>query len=273
MPRLAFSLALLSVGCLVLGCSSVRLERTTQDGKVIEDYRPGAYTFTQRSPTGRQRLVLTHGSTWLQRLVGHGFHEKEAEGFIDIISRLAEDIEKTLSQSGLSGDQIALLATTFVNLDDLYSTSTFGRLCSEQLAAELKARRFRVIELRRTKDLLVRTGAGELALSRESKEIQNSHEASALLVGTYTLTPRQVVLIARVLKTADNSLFAAGTAVFNRRDNLFLNSLLLSEQKTHHQAQAPRAPTVGVAARFAEPLAGGSRRRISSPRPRPRESR
>jgi len=44
--------------------------------------------------------------------------------------------------------------TTFVNIDDLYSSSTFGRMVGEQLMSELAMKGFDVIELRQLARML-----------------------------------------------------------------------------------------------------------------------
>lgn len=142
------------------------------------------------------------------------------------------------------------MPATFVNIDNLYQTSTFGRVCAEDLANELKRRGFDVVEIRRSQDLMISRRSGELALSRDSAELFESYQANALLVGTYALTAQQVWLSVRLVRAADNRLVAVGSAVFDREGNLFLNSLLLKESSAGGPEARRTRVKVGVTSQF-----------------------
>ncbi len=79
----------------------------------------------------------------------------------------------------------ALLVGTLVQVDRLYESSRLGRVFSEQLAGRLVQRGYSVAELKLRDRLWMRSGVGELMLSREVEEVSRSHEAQAVLVGTY----------------------------------------------------------------------------------------
>ena len=215
---------------LMLGCSSAQpivlgqggmIERRSQGEVNREVYTEAGYSMETVKGDTRFKIVQSPG-------LGKG-HQLEAQEFKAEIGRLADLVGLTLNQSGHSEKQIVLLPTTFVNLDDLTKTSTFGRFCSEQLAEEMKLRDYGVMELRRLQELLIVPRSGELGLGRDTAEIFNTYQANALLFGTYTITAQQVVLSVRLVQTKTNSLMAVGTAFFDRRNNLFVNSLLMRE--------------------------------------------
>jgi hypothetical protein len=86
--------------------------------------------------------------------------------------------------------------TTFVNVDDLYSSSTFGRMVGEQLMSELAMKGFDVIELRHTDALQFLDRGGEFALSRDAGMVRPERNLAGVVVGTYVASPERVVLSA-----------------------------------------------------------------------------
>ncbi len=222
-----------AVGTLLtflFGCSSVQplvlgqggmIERRSQGEVTREIYTGAGYSLETVKGDTRYRMVQSPG-------MGSD-HKKEAQEFKAGIGRLADMVGSTLNRGGHSEKQLVLLPTTFVNLDDLSKTSTFGRFCSEQLAEEMKLRDYGVVELRRLTELLILPRTGELGLGRDTAEIFNTYKANAILFGTYTIAAQQVVLSVRLVQTKTNSLMAVGTAIFDRTNNLFVNSLLMRE--------------------------------------------
>ncbi|HUT02073.1 MAG TPA: FlgO family outer membrane protein [Phycisphaerae bacterium] len=82
-----------------------------------------------------------------------------------------------------------IMATTFVNVDDLKESSTAGRLLGGICSARLTQRGYNVINLNvRDKTVVIRPGEGEFLLSREMRELVRDQKAQAVLVGTYTVT-------------------------------------------------------------------------------------
>lgn len=103
-----------------------------------------------------------------------------------------------------------VLVATFVDLDDLESASPLGRVLSEQVATVLSRAGYEVVEVRLRRDLGLRPGQGEFALSRRAELLaaQNA-EAEAVLVGSYAADSEAVLVSARVVRTGDNVLAAA----------------------------------------------------------------
>ncbi len=101
--------------------------------------------------------------------------------------------------------------TTFVNLDDLYTTSTFGRVYAEQLISELSMRGFDVIELRHSDALQFLGSAGEFALSRDVTAVKPSRELSGVVVGTYISSPVRVYVNARLIDPSTSLVLSAAS--------------------------------------------------------------
>ncbi len=219
------------------------MERRVAGDRTVEQISGGVYSYESHQRNGTFRLY--------QGSLPAG---DEAQVFQETIRDLAGQIADSLMSTGHAANQLIMLPTTFVNLDDLNRSSTFGRLCSEQLSAELLQLGANVVELRRTKEITITPQAGELGLSRMIEELSQGHQANVVLVGTYAVTPGQVVLSARLVRAGDNQVAAAGFAAFDRRNNLFVNSLLVKETRANlpsqaHLLAAPRAK-VGVSNDF-----------------------
>lgn len=101
--------------------------------------------------------------------------------------------------------------TTFVNLDDLYSTSTFGRVLGEMMMSEMARRGFDVVELRHSDALQILDSGGEFALSRDVRSIHKSQELAGVVVGTYVDSPVRVYVNTRLIDPANSMILAAAS--------------------------------------------------------------
>lgn len=106
--------------------------------------------------------------------------------------------------------------TTFVNVDDLYSTSTFGRMVSEQLMSELAMKGYDVIELRHSDALQFLNPSGEFALSRDIATVRRERELGGVVVGTYVVSPLRVYLNARLLDPTSSVVLSAGSVEMSK---------------------------------------------------------
>lgn len=110
--------------------------------------------------------------------------------------------------------------TTFVNLDDLYTSSSFGRMYGEQLMSELAMRGFDVIELRHSDALQFLHSAGEFALSRDINSIRHSRDLGAVVVGTYSVSPVRVYVNARLIDPATSLVLSAGSVEMSKTSEI-----------------------------------------------------
>ncbi len=106
--------------------------------------------------------------------------------------------------------------TTLVNLNDLYETSSFGRVYSEHLMSELVMRGYEVVELRHADALRFLSAGGEFGLSRELGAVRASQQLGSVLVGTYEVSPERVYVNARLINPSTSMILSAGSVEMSR---------------------------------------------------------
>lgn len=99
--------------------------------------------------------------------------------------------------------QSPVLVATVVNVNDLSRAAPLGRTLSEQYASQMVASGLHVKELKLRGDVFVKEGTGELLLSREIKDIARSHNASLVLVGTYSSAASFTYVSLKLVRTED----------------------------------------------------------------------
>lgn len=102
-----------------------------------------------------------------------------------------------------------ILVASLVDVNDLNRSSAFGRMTSEQIGARLANNGVPVVEVKLRDNILVQEGRGELALSRNAREIARARNAQAIVVGTYALGARTVFVNLRLLATVDGRVLSA----------------------------------------------------------------
>lgn len=102
-----------------------------------------------------------------------------------------------------------LLAATFVDINNLEISSGLGRVIGEQIGSRFAQQGFTVMEIKMRNNIYVAEGAGEFALSRSVKEISQSHNAAAVIAGTYAVGRQSVFVNARLIRATDNQVLAA----------------------------------------------------------------
>ncbi|MEZ4753592.1 MAG: FlgO family outer membrane protein [Bdellovibrionota bacterium] len=110
--------------------------------------------------------------------------------------------------------------TTFVNIDDLNSTSTFGRMYGEQVMSELSMRGFDVVELRHADALHFLSSSGEFALSRDVASVRRARDLGGIVAGTYVVSPDRVYVNARLIDPATSIVLSAGSVEMNKTKEL-----------------------------------------------------
>ncbi|MFO7985613.1 MAG: FlgO family outer membrane protein [Desulfatiglandaceae bacterium] len=116
---------------------------------------------------------------------------------------------------------LPILSTTFVNLDRLDISSSFGRLLGEQIASRFSQHGYKVIDLKLRKNgLLVQKGNGEIALSRDMEAISASYDAQAIIAGTYVVSNNLAFISVRMVRTSDNSILTSYDFTIRLNDTL-----------------------------------------------------
>ena len=117
-------------------------------------------------------------------------------------NKLVRSIEGLLSSR-------KVLAASFVNIDDLEISSSFGRISSQQVATQFLNAGYNIEEMQLRKNIYIKQQSGEFMLSRELKDISVSHSAQAVIVGTYAVGREYVYVTAKVISVLNNQILAA----------------------------------------------------------------
>jgi TolB-like protein len=120
----------------------------------------------------------------------------------------ATDALVATGRSQLDFDKPIIIAT-IVDIDDLERSSTLGRFLSESVSARLTQNGYRMVEMKFQNSVYMKNGEGELMLTRHIREIANSHQAQAVVVGTYSRASTAVFINLKVVKPESNVIVAA----------------------------------------------------------------
>jgi len=107
---------------------------------------------------------------------------------------------------GLKGERVIM--TSLVPLDNLQHPSGFGLIMTEALATQLFHHEVEVVETRKAKSVVMRDKQGELVLTRDGSSIARQQEASAIVAGTYSLTPQTVIVNIRLLNAVSSEVLS-----------------------------------------------------------------
>jgi len=91
-----------------------------------------------------------------------------------------------------------IILTSFINVDNFEQSSNFGRLYSETLLTELSKRACKVIDFRGRGKISV-SSDGEFFLTRKAKMLTPEIEDSYIVVGTYSLYDKGIIVNARAI--------------------------------------------------------------------------
>lgn len=108
----------------------------------------------------------------------------------------------------LAVEQPVMIATV-VNINQLESSSAFGRLVSEHISAKFSQSGFRMVEMKARKNVYMKRNEGELLLTREIKDIAAEHNAQAVVVGLYAVSTDLVFVNLKVIHPNGNQVLAA----------------------------------------------------------------
>jgi TolB-like protein len=204
-------ISLLVLGCgLLTGCDpAVQLAMSRADVKKIDEA-------SERETEKHQQCIANlENKTDTERLVKESKVELTGEFWawlggasIPGANYKAADSLLNKIQPKLPKDSPILVAS-FVNIDDLDNSSTFGRVVSEQFASRFKQRNYTTIEMKLRTNVFIRADSGEFLLSRELAEISTKHRAQAVVVGTYAVASKKVYLTTRVINVSDGRVLSS----------------------------------------------------------------
>ncbi|TFW31396.1 FlgO family outer membrane protein [Duganella callida] len=126
--------------------------------------------------------------------------------FITANYKAADTLMQQLNGKLLAGKP--LIMATVVNIDALEQTTTLGRLVSEQISTRLAQGGLSMLEMKLRNSVYLKRNQGELMLTREIGEVANSHNAQAIVVGSYAETSDMVFINIKVIQPNTNFVLA-----------------------------------------------------------------
>ena len=142
----------------------------------------------------------------------------------EMSKELISNLEASEFRAGLLEDGITVC--TFVDLKNLYKSSSFGRYLAEQLMSEFQQKGYPVVEIRKSVSITMQERRGEYGLSRDPGEVKAELAARTMLTGTYTLTGDSILVNARIMDNKDAILLSSATIIFYRNE---LCNILLAD--------------------------------------------
>ncbi|HIE59774.1 MAG TPA: hypothetical protein EYP82_07610 [Hydrogenothermaceae bacterium] len=124
---------------------------------------------------------------------------------------LADQLEQNLTKNVKC---CPIVITTFVSLDNIEKTSHLGRLIKENLQHELLVRRWKVLDIRLSKNLYINKD-GEFILSRNINKLKLNNEVKieSVLVGTYSKLGDSIIVNAKLIRVSDNAIVSSGQII------------------------------------------------------------
>ncbi|MCP1314303.1 MULTISPECIES: FlgO family outer membrane protein [unclassified Halomonas] len=101
-----------------------------------------------------------------------------------------------------------MIAATFVSIDNLTTSSTFGRISSEIMASALAQQGMQVREVKMRDSMFIEENVGELILSRQVQRLSSQNNARSILMGTYAQGQDYIYVSTRVVRAGDAMVLA-----------------------------------------------------------------
>jgi len=152
--------------------------------------------------------VILNGCSGSDRPVRPMSYEEAANSELIAANYKAANALITQARLSLAIDQPVIIATV-VNINQLETSSAFGRLISEHISAKFSQSGFKMIEMKARKNVYMKRNEGELLLTREIKDIAAEHNAQAVVVGLYAVSTDVVFVNVKVLHPSGNQVLAA----------------------------------------------------------------
>ena len=152
------------------------------------------------------RAPLVSEPTYEQAL-NNSFNTANYNAVAELIKRYPGS--SNASATNTSANNAPFVVATLVNIDQLEQSSTLGRLISEQVASRMTQMGYSVLELKIRSGVYMKRNEGELLLTREIKEVASTHNAQAVVVGTYAESATLVHVNLKIVNPATSVILAA----------------------------------------------------------------
>lgn len=155
---------------------------------------------------GVASLALLAGCSMFESKPSEPTYESAAQSaFVAANYAAADGLVKQFQSRKIDGP---LIVATVVNIDNLDQSSTLGRLISEQVSARFAQSGFTMIEMKFRNSVYMKRSEGELVLTREISEVARSHNAQAVIVGSYGVSNESVFVNMKIVQPGTNTVLA-----------------------------------------------------------------
>lgn len=166
-------------------------------------------------------LVLTAlllGACSTQPQEDTNYTSVSANAFVAANYRAADAL--ALQLRGKLQEDKPLIMATIVNIDALEQTSMLGRLVAEQLSTRLAQGGMKMLEMKLRNSVYLKRGQGELMLTREIGDVAHTHNAQAVVVGSYAETREAVFVNIKVIQPSTNLVLAGHDYVLAKENTV-----------------------------------------------------
>lgn len=123
---------------------------------------------------------------------------------VNLVAELNQAAKTLLQQTaGLNNTQ-PVITSSFVSVDNMQTSSTFGRQAAEVFATAISQAGVPVKEVKLRNSLFIQENTGELMLSRELRHLSTNHSAQAVAVGTYAVGGANLYVNVRIIRSSDS---------------------------------------------------------------------
>lgn len=152
-------------------------------------------------------VTVTACSPHYQRTeVGYSW-DKEAVDIREIVEDACDDLMGDAREIDKEFDKF--LVVSFANLDEVETSSPLGRLMGQQCGSEIVDKGYQVTELLLAETVYIDPAEGEFLLSRDLEQLAAKHDATMVVVGTYTTGIKTIYVTAKVVRSADARIMGA----------------------------------------------------------------
>lgn len=113
-----------------------------------------------------------------------------------------------------------IIMATVVNIDALEQTSMLGRLVSEQISTRLAQGGMKMLEMKLRNSVYLKRNQGELMLTREIGDVAHTHNAQAVVVGSYAETRDTIFINIKVIQPTTNVVLAGHDYVLAKQGTI-----------------------------------------------------
>ncbi len=149
---------------------------------------------------------------------------KNARQFYADMKKLASGLSANLK--GFDPESSTVVVTSFVPVGNYEKTEPFGRLAADQMISALMASGFKVHELRKSPQLLMKDGKGIFSLSDHLANINEIVQTDLILAGTYAMVGGEILINAYLYNAAGSQVVSSSTVAMDTYDNDFIRPLL-----------------------------------------------